>query len=231
MKHQEKKYSLTLIGVLIILGLSYTVVLANIFYIFGPGEKKEGKDNHFWGIVSELKSESGMYVNKDHFEMIKLKSFPGVKKRSLETHYNFRAYHGAPPQIPHPILSTIKAKGNSCLQCHQKGGFVPKLNAFAPISPHPKMHNCQQCHLPKKTTQLFKGTTWRVDKIRKLNRSHLPGSPPVIPHRIQMRENCLSCHGGLGSVEEIRVTHPERINCRQCHVTSETNEEFFRAKK
>ena len=46
----------------------------------------------------------------------------------------------------------------------------------------------------------------------------LEESPPVIPHQLQMRENCLACHAGPGAPKEIRVSHPERINCRQCHV-------------
>lgn len=33
-----------------------------------------------------------------------------------------------------------------------------------------------------------------------------------------MRENCVSCHAGPSAPKEIRVTHPERVNCRQCHV-------------
>ena len=31
-------------------------------------------------------------------------------------------------------------------------------------------------------------------------------------------QNCLSCHTGPGSREEIRTTHPERTRCMQCHV-------------
>ena len=45
-----------------------------------------------------------------------------------------------------------------------------------------------------------------------------PGGPPMIPHQIQMRENCISCHAGPSAPKEIRVTHPERVNCRQCHL-------------
>ncbi len=44
------------------------------------------------------------------------------------------------------------------------------------------------------------------------------GSPPMIPHQLQMRESCVSCHAGPSAPKEIRVTHPERINCRQCHL-------------
>ena len=45
-----------------------------------------------------------------------------------------------------------------------------------------------------------------------------PASPPTIPHTLQLRENCLACHGGAASRVEIRTSHPERPRCRQCHV-------------
>ena len=37
----------------------------------------------------------------------------------------------------------------------------------------------------------------------------------------------MACHGGPAAVEEIRTTHPERGNCRQCHVPAVTEEEVF----
>ncbi len=40
--------------------------------------------------------------------------------------------------------------------------------------------------------------------------------PPTIPHSLQNRTNCISCHEA-----EIRppvTPHPERKNCQQCHV-------------
>jgi cytochrome c-type protein NapB len=55
--------------------------------------------------------------------------------------------------------------------------------------------------------------------LRPGSRAH-PGAPPVIPHKVFMRENCLSCHSGPGGREEIRTTHPERTRCMQCHVGS-----------
>ena len=36
---------------------------------------------------------------------------------------------------------------------------------------------------------------------------------------------CLSCHGDEGLTEALRTTHPERINCEQCHVP-DTGAEF-----
>ena len=47
-------------------------------------------------------------------------------------------------------------------------------------------------------------------------------SPPVIPHKTFMRENCTACHTGPAAREEIRTPHPERARCRQCHVAVTT---------
>ena len=48
-----------------------------------------------------------------------------------------------------------------------------------------------------------------------------PGqSPPAIPHDLQLRGNCLACHSGPAAVAQIRVAHPERADCRQCHVAA-----------
>ncbi len=112
--------------------------------------------------------------------------------------------------------------GNVCLQCHQNGGFVEKFNAYAPVTPHPQMVNCKQCHVEKQTQSNFKETNFYKKPAPAVGVNNaLLGSPPVIPHQLQMRENCLSCHAGPSAVKELRVEHPERINCRQCHVPKE----------
>ena len=82
-----------------------------------------------------------------------------------------------------------------------------------------------------KTLRLFKPTTWEKSYKVVKGRQHLPGSPPVIPHSLQLRENCMSCHFGEGAMQEIKVTHPERTNCRQCHVQTTTTEKFIREAK
>jgi cytochrome c-type protein NapB len=140
-------------------------------------------------------------------------------QRSLKTYYNNRAYHGAPPSIPHEVADERNMGENSCLKCHQDGGFVTKFNAYAPVTPHPDYVNCRQCHVPEKTNKLFKGTDFHKVPAPKVGvNKALVSSPPVIPHQIQLRENCLSCHAGPAAPKEIRVSHPERVNCRQCHV-------------
>ena len=49
----------------------------------------------------------------------------------------------------------------------------------------------------------------------------------MIPHDLQLRGNCLACHAGPAAVEEIRTAHPERTNCRQCHLTAPPGEDVF----
>ncbi len=140
-------------------------------------------------------------------------------QRTLETYYDNRAFSGAPPSIPHPVLAKRSMGGNICLQCHQNGGFVAKFNAYAPVTPHPEMVNCRQCHVEQQTNDVFVSSNFYKKPAASVGTNNaLPGSPPVIPHQLQMRENCLSCHAGPSAVKEIHVDHPERINCRQCNV-------------
>jgi len=152
-----------------------------------------------------------------------------LSDRNLKGYYALRAYPGAPPVIPHPLLSEKGIGGLSCLQCHQNGGYVPQFKAFAPITPHPELLSCKQCHVPVKTASLFKETQWEKIQAPLLGQKALLSSPPVIPHGLEMRNNCLSCHAGPAAPAEIRVSHPERVNCRQCHVPASKvlPEEFF----
>jgi cytochrome c-type protein NapB len=61
-----------------------------------------------------------------------------------------------------------------------------------------------------------------------VKQAHMPGAPPPIPHSPDMRGNCVACHAGPGAVAEIRTPHPERANCRQCHVPTEDSGTFDR---
>lgn len=140
-------------------------------------------------------------------------------QRSLASYYKNRAYHGAPPSIPHPVKNEGNIGGNDCLKCHQNGGFVDKFKAYAPVTPHPEMINCKQCHVSQNTASLFKETNFRKIVFPEAGSNNaLDGSPPIIPHQLQLRENCLACHAGPSAPKEIRVSHPDRVNCRQCHV-------------
>lgn len=137
--------------------------------------------------------------------------------RSLDLFHTLRAYPGGPPVIPHPVANVRTYGGAVCLTCHADGGYVPKFEAYAPVTPHPDLLNCRQCHNPALTEGLFDESTFEPMASPDLNQRALPGGPPAIPHSLQMRENCLACHAGPGAVAEIRTTHPERTNCRQCH--------------
>ena len=150
--------------------------------------------------------------------------YPG---RTLDYFYSLRAYDGAPPSIPHPVNDRDTLTGGNCLECHRHGGFTPEFKAYAPVVPHPEMLNCRQCHNPQEGTSPFRASTW-TKALPQRGISHLPGGPLVIPHSLHMRENCLACHTGPHAVEEIRTTHPERINCLQCHVESLTHEVWVR---
>ncbi len=141
-------------------------------------------------------------------------------QRSLDTYYDNRAFYGAPPSIPHSVEERNMG-ANSCLKCHENGGFVDKFSAYTPITPHPEKVNCRQCHVPQKTNDLFVATNWSRTQGPAIGNKALLTSPPVIPHQIQLRENCLSCHAGPSAPKEIRTSHPNRINCRQCHVIND----------
>ncbi len=171
-------------------------------------------------LVFEIPSEKGVFTRSEFALEYLNMPVDEAHQRSLETYYNNRAYPGAPPSIPHPLLKGERGVGGkACLQCHQNGGFVEKFNAYAPVTPHPELINCRQCHVAQKTETLFTASNFAKMNAPKVGVNNaLPGSPPMMPHDIQMRENCLSCHAGPAAPKEIRVTHPERINCRQCHV-------------
>ncbi len=140
-----------------------------------------------------------------------------IPENRLTTYYNRRAFPGAPPLIPHPAGDENSPGGKDCLQCHRHGGYAPAYKAFTPVTPHPELISCKQCHVPVKTTSNFTTNTWIRPDGPALRQQALPGSPPVIPHSLQMRSNCLACHAGPAGPAEIRTSHPERINCRQCH--------------
>jgi cytochrome c-type protein NapB len=130
-----------------------------------------------------------------------------------------RAYDGAPPTIPHD------AQVGACATCHDADGTAIDGIGVAPASPHGDagadgaFRRCRQCHVPQITgaafvTSRFVGLPqgpWKGSRAT-------PGAPPRIPHTLQLRGECLSCHAGPGARAELRTTHPERTRCRQCHV-------------
>lgn len=143
----------------------------------------------------------------------------GSRGRNLNQYYDNRQYPGSPPRIPHDVDPAFKGDETDCLSCHEQGGYSPEHQKFAPITPHPENTLCYQCHTRVSTRESFVANGWKSIEPPKLGRSALGGSPPPVPHTLQLRENCVACHTGPGAVIEIRVSHAERGDCRQCHAT------------
>ncbi|BDS14763.1 nitrate reductase cytochrome c-type subunit [Aureispira anguillae] len=176
--------------------------------------------------------EDGLSEHQETYNQMSIEDYTG---RSLASYYKNRAYNGAPPTIPHPVANEMSIGGNTCLQCHQKGGFVNKYNAFAPVTPHPEKINCVQCHAAVKTNESFRASNWETIKNAApiLGQQAMEGSPPVIPHELTnfRDKNCLSCHAGPSAPKEIRVSHPERLNCVQCHAQQQASDVFYKTIK
>ena len=163
--------------------------------------------------------------------------------RTAATFQALRSYPGAPPRIPHG-LTQQEVQSGTCKTCHERGGFSPRFGAYVPVTPHPEMGACLQCHvgdaklmaisLPNsdpsarcKQCHAAGGPTGWSDSTIDWKRPAWPTLPPVtkgmdppaIPHDLEMRSNCLTCHGAPAAMNAIRTSHPERADCRQCHLT------------
>ncbi len=158
-------------------------------------------------------------------DKIEVPGSEGRFKSSATERAQRRAYNGAPPVIPHEPF------GAACVACHTGTGVEVPGIGFSPPSPHGEtpgmthMSRCQQCHVFQDytaipfTESVFEGLE---QDLRQGDRLY-PGAPPVIPHRVFMRESCLSCHSGPQAREEIRTSHPERTRCLQCHAIGVAN--------
>jgi nitrate reductase cytochrome c-type subunit len=157
---------------------------------------------------------------------------PGALKSAAAVRAERRAFDGAPPVIPHQPF------GAACTNCHTPQGINLPGVGFAPPMPHAEtkgMHGalrCTQCHVGRTTDDV-----WRASGFVGLRQDLRRGkqafftAPPVIPHALQMRENCQACHSGPAAREEIRCDHPERVRCTQCHLPRTTGEEFARKRE
>ena len=227
-EEKTEKISLLMVFAFSLLMITFIFVQVAVFELFEtPVTSFQQRHDDDPTVLKEITEASRPYtVLKGNARVVNFID-PSVSPRTLEYFYALRAYDGPPPVIPHPISEEASLTGDTCLGCHRYGGFTPEFQAYAPVSPHPEMLNCRQCHNPQEVSSLFKETAWTKGLPRR-GRAHLPGGPLVIPHSIQMRENCLSCHAGPGAVSEIRTTHPERIDCMQCHVERQTEEIWVR---
>lgn len=173
---------------------------------------------------------------------------PGARReraahpRTLSTYRYLRAFPGAPPRIPH-ALRPEEFRTDACRTCHERGGYSLRFAAYVPVTPHPERGICLQCHVGEDA--LMGIPVPGADPNARCPQCHLAGGgpvrsevsatwptsvwppvpprtpdrdPPPIPHDLLFRENCVACHAGPAAVEEIRTAHPERADCRQCHL-------------
>lgn len=171
--------------------------------------------------------------------------------RTLATFHALRSYPGAPPRIPHG-LTPAEFQGVGCKTCHERGGFSQRFGAYVPVTPHPELGACLQCHVGD--AKLMAIPLPSTDPSARCHQCHATGGamgwsdsslawsrpvwpvmprvargmlPPPIPHDLEMRTNCLACHGAPSAVNAIRTSHPERANCRQCHLTGNADVKPF----
>ncbi len=175
-----------------------------------------------------IPQEAGMFALAMH-DLAVPADHPGradARPRTLAGFRILRAYPGAPPRVPHPVSDEEQMQGG-CGACHTRGGWVQEWSAYAPVTPHPELTSCLQCHVPGTGSAPFAASDWRTTEWPEMGARAMAESPPRVPHPLQMRENCLACHAGPGAVREIRTTHPERTACLQCHVVGEPAHEVF----
>lgn len=120
-----------------------------------------------------------------------------------------RLYFGAPPAAPHDLGPEM----SECLVCHGDA------ETGAPLTPHPTRLSCRQCHVAA-TEQVPAFRSNQLVGLPPAGRGPRvqPYGPPVIPHAVLLRENCLACHAPRAREDVISTTHPERLRCQQCHI-------------
>lgn len=124
-----------------------------------------------------------------------------------------RLFDGAPPTIPHAVEALAR---QDCLDCHLHGD-ARAGDAVAKATPHPELQRCVQCHLASTTIATFRPSGYVPPAPYATGLLGQPLGPPLIPHPLTMRENCVGCHGPGGEAA-IRTSHPERDRCEQCHL-------------
>jgi nitrate reductase cytochrome c-type subunit len=187
---------------------------------------------HDGGILAVVRADGAMAAADPQSASLAplMQPAAGVRLRSIATYYERRAYPGAPPAVPH-VVDAETNRTQACNVCHEKGGFTPKFNAYVPVTPHPQYRNCLQCHAQgaiENPVADFVDHDWLSVRLPKLHRPALPGNPPPMAHPLRLHNNCLSCHSGPAAVAEVRTSHPERVNCQQCHVPRNTQGVFQR---
>lgn len=134
-----------------------------------------------------------------------------------------RAFHGAPPVIPHAVAALGR---EDCQLCHGPGQQTAG-RVVAPVTPHPQWTQCNQCHVERLGDDLFVANHLMALAEPEKLATPSPFLPPRIPHRLDnlRGQSCQTCHIGPGAPLAQRPAHGNRANCQQCHVPGwpETN--------
>lgn len=171
-------------------------------------------------------------------------------RRTLASYRARRAYPGAPPRVPHGLTSE-EYLGTRCRTCHEQGGFSQRFGTYVPVTPHPELGDCLQCHLPDADLvgipvggtgpdalcrqchaaggqgPALPEVDWPSGTWPALDARAVPGAPPPVPHDLRMRGHCNACHAGPAAVREIRTEHWDMTDCRTCHAAVEANQPEF----
>ena len=138
------------------------------------------------------------------------------RMKSIEGREALRAFEGAPPVVPHPILDI---NVQTCRACHATG--LKAGDKTARMVSHTYLVNCTQCHVERPADAKDADAPRNSFVGRRASgyggTRAWAGAPPVMPHTVFMRTNCVSCHGEYG-YNGWRPDHSSRTNCMQCHV-------------
>lgn len=141
-----------------------------------------------------------------------------ARMKSIDERMSLRAYDGAPPVIPHAI-SGINVQ--TCRACHASG--LRAGDKTARMVSHTYLTNCTQCHVEAESVlpdpEPAPANTFVGRRPSGYGGTRAwAGAPPVMPHSMFMRTNCVACHGEYG-YDGWRPDHLSRTNCTQCHVS------------
>jgi cytochrome c-type protein NapB len=129
-----------------------------------------------------------------------------------------RLFFGSPTAVPHEVGGAM----GECLSCHGEEG------TGAPLTPHPTMLHCRQCHVPAgEVTGEFRANHFvGLKRPKTAPRAHSK-APSIMPHPVLLHEKCLACHAPKAREDVVGTTHPERQHCRQCHIAQASNPPRF----
>lgn len=217
-----------------LLGIAGCVLsILAVFFLFDLYVRSGPQDTDRQPRVSEQETNKPLHRESGPITSHDKAPWSGASQRSERTIWEYvrrRAYPGAPPIIPHEVDPVERTTDQDCQSCHEEGGYSDRYEAFAPVTPHQRgvFQNCRQCHTPQRTEERFRPNDWKTVSPPETNQRDMPTAPPQIPHDLQNRSFCLSCHSGPGAVQSLRSSHPHLSNCRQCHQPKNTSETWER---